>query len=316
MNKKYIILLLLVCCVLGGGLFAVRGSLDRTAPEIKLPEGQAAYHREDTEEILLQGVTAVDNEDGDVTDSLKVENIFTDDANRVASVVYVAKDSNNNVTKATRQMTWDPEQAETEAESETESETEPETQTQPVTETESETESESDEVTESESESETVQDVSVMANETQTEEQSGTEAVTEESETTTETELQTAALDPEEIADLDAYYEEVFAQLPAECPRLRLTNRKIEISMGDTFDPLIYVQSIEDDVDNKYELWRQISVEGEVNTQIPGIYQLIYTASDNSGNVSNRAMLLVDVQGEYGDETEEESDREVTRSAE
>lgn len=301
MDKKYIILLVLVCGILGGGLFAIRSTMDRVAPEISFPEEQAEYHLSDTKEVLLQGVVASDDVDGDVTDTLVVENIFTDDAKGQATVVYVAKDSSNNIAKVSRFMSWSPE---TEAETETETETEELTEA-PETETETEEESESEDASEvqtetaaesetEEAETETAAPAAVIVEEEQT----------EESETQEQTESETIVI-PEDDEDLDAYYEEIFAQLSPGTPRLRLVCRKLQISVGDSFDPLIYVQSIEDDYDNKYELWRQISIEGEVNTKVPGIYQLIYTATDSSGNVSNRAMLLVDVQGEYEDETEE-----------
>ncbi len=42
---------------------------------------------------LLEGVTATDEKDGDVTDSLAIENIFPNDDHTSASVVYAVKDS-------------------------------------------------------------------------------------------------------------------------------------------------------------------------------------------------------------------------------
>lgn len=302
MDKKYIILLVLVCGILGGGFFAIRSTMDRVAPEISFSEEQAEYHLSDTKEVLLQGVTASDDVDGDVTDTLVVENVFTDDAKGQATVVYVAKDSSNNVTKTSRFMIWNPENNETETESETETEVVTEA---PQTEPETEEESESEAASEAEAETAEAQTAAAQTEETETEAAViAEEKQSEEPETQEQTESEAIVI-PEEEEDLDAYYAEIFAELSPERPRLRLTNRKLAVSVGDSFDPLIYVQSIEDDYDNKYELWRQISVEGEVNTKVPGIYQLIYTATDSSGNVSNRAMLLVDVQGEYEDETEE-----------
>lgn len=289
MDKKYIVLLVLVCGILGGGLFAIRGTMDRVAPEIQIPEAQAEYHIGDTKEVLLKDVTAVDDKDGDVTDSLVVENVFTDEEKGVATVVYVAKDSSNNVAKVTRYMTYT---AETQTEEQTEQETEKQTaapQAKPKKETEQESET-----------------VAVLPGETETQQTEDVASVSEIMYGMQESETQAADVQPVvEEEDLDAYYEGIFAELSSEVPHLRLTNRKIVIKVGDSFDPLLYVQSITDDYDNKYELWRQINVDGEVNTKIPGIYQLIYTATDSSGNVSNRAMLLVDVQGEYGDETAE-----------
>ena len=55
---------------------------------------------------LLEGVTATDDKDGDVTSSLVIENIFPNDDRTSASVVYAAKDSHNNVTKVTRRVNY------------------------------------------------------------------------------------------------------------------------------------------------------------------------------------------------------------------
>lgn len=55
---------------------------------------------------LLNGVTAADDRDGDVTSTVTVESIIPNEDQTGASVVYVAKDSKNNVTKATRLISY------------------------------------------------------------------------------------------------------------------------------------------------------------------------------------------------------------------
>lgn len=250
MNKKVFILMLLACCVLGGTLFMLRSTQDRVAPEISFPAGEANYETDMDDETLLKGVTAMDEKDGDVSDTLVVENVFYDQKNGLACVMYAAKDSQNNVAKAERQMTlrdWPDEETETETESESEAETESSVRPQTI-----QTETESETATETESEEET-------------------------------------------------------EELPEGAPRIKLKQRKVELELGESFDPVAYVDTITDDYDNIYDLWRSINVTGEVNSNVPGIYQLVYTVNDSSGFTSNRAMLLVVVKG---DETESDSETE------
>lgn len=79
---------------------------DNLAPVIYVGESNIEVSVEDGEDILLQGVTAEDRKDGDVTGSVIVENVsgFLDDGRRI--VTYAAFDSDNHVSKATRQITY------------------------------------------------------------------------------------------------------------------------------------------------------------------------------------------------------------------
>ena len=88
------IVLLAVC------LFLYLGK-DRTPPVISFGENPVSYEEGMDEELLLQGVTAVDEKDGDVSDSLLVEKIAGTNGKEVI-VTYVARDSANNVGKGSR----------------------------------------------------------------------------------------------------------------------------------------------------------------------------------------------------------------------
>ena len=79
---------------------------DRTAPELSL-EGKNTliYTEGDSYDALLKGMTAVDDVDGDVTDTIRVSNIHvTGDGKAV--VRYVAKDSSNNIGKLKREIRY------------------------------------------------------------------------------------------------------------------------------------------------------------------------------------------------------------------
>lgn len=92
------VVLLVVCLVLYLGK-------DRKGPEIFFDEDkQIEYAEGMDEELLLKGVTAVDDKDGDVSDSLLVEKVAGTNGKEVI-VTYVARDGANNVGKASRAFT-------------------------------------------------------------------------------------------------------------------------------------------------------------------------------------------------------------------
>lgn len=81
---------------------------DRTAPEITLEgKNSLVYVEGDDEDLLLKDVKAVDDEDGDVSDSLRVSDIYVTSEDR-AMVIYVAKDQSNNIAKLKREVKYQP----------------------------------------------------------------------------------------------------------------------------------------------------------------------------------------------------------------
>lgn len=79
---------------------------DRTAPVISL-EGKntMVYTEGEDYEVLLEDIIAEDNIDGDVSDSLRVSNIYVVSKDK-AVVVYVAKDLSNNIAKLKREVRY------------------------------------------------------------------------------------------------------------------------------------------------------------------------------------------------------------------
>lgn len=79
---------------------------DRTAPVFSYDrEEQIVYAEGESEELLLNGVKAIDERDGDVTDTLRVDKIYKSGENS-AVVVYTAKDSSNNIGKLKRKVEY------------------------------------------------------------------------------------------------------------------------------------------------------------------------------------------------------------------
>lgn len=74
---------------------------DRTAPVISFVKSDLVYSEDMDESLLLEDVTASDDRDGDVSDSLLVEKIAVTAKGDVI-VTYAAMDSSNNVSKASR----------------------------------------------------------------------------------------------------------------------------------------------------------------------------------------------------------------------
>ncbi|MBO5360724.1 MAG: DUF5011 domain-containing protein [Clostridia bacterium] len=75
---------------------------DRTIPEITVKEDMIEVSLKATDEELLNGVTAYDEKDKDLTDKVVVESISRFIEKGVSKVTYFVCDSNNNVAKATR----------------------------------------------------------------------------------------------------------------------------------------------------------------------------------------------------------------------
>lgn len=106
-TKAAVLLLFLASSLAFGGCLARQQTgKDGQGPEITMEtdEISVSIHAEESE--LLDGVTAYDQKDGDVTDSLAVEHIsnFVEKGRRKISIV--AFDSDNNVTHAERELVY------------------------------------------------------------------------------------------------------------------------------------------------------------------------------------------------------------------
>ncbi len=105
--KKSIVALMVIACLALGGITLVLGfSEDKKAPEIQFQDNEITFTQEDDYAGLLQGVTATDNRDGDVTKSLVVESVYPNDDGETATVVYVARDKTNNIGKANKVINY------------------------------------------------------------------------------------------------------------------------------------------------------------------------------------------------------------------
>ena len=109
--KKKMNILLAALIVLCAAAFLGYRMLDRIRTDIKPPQitmGSDTIHLSvnDPRDLLLSGVSAEDNKDGNVTDSLVIENISLLDRSGRLSVSYAAFDKAGNVAKAQREAVY------------------------------------------------------------------------------------------------------------------------------------------------------------------------------------------------------------------
>ncbi len=105
-KRNWISILLIVLCL--GVFFGYRAldllRTDRTPPVITIEEQQPEFSVQDPRETLLRGIQARDDRDGDVTNSLVVESIRLINADGTAYVSCAAFDKSGNVAKTTREI--------------------------------------------------------------------------------------------------------------------------------------------------------------------------------------------------------------------
>lgn len=93
----------LICLI----VFAFAAS-DRVGPVITYSGDTILYREGEDKQLLLMGVSAMDERDGDVSASLIVENIIPLSDEDSARVIYAARDKHNNISKVSRLISYVP----------------------------------------------------------------------------------------------------------------------------------------------------------------------------------------------------------------
>ena len=109
MKRRNIMLLLVMAVALGlfgCYLFWIHNNLDTVGPVLTVEEGVLEISVEDPAEVLMQGIRAVDERDGDVTAGVLIESIYGINENMESTVTYAAFDTAGNVTKVQRQIRY------------------------------------------------------------------------------------------------------------------------------------------------------------------------------------------------------------------
>ena len=102
MNKGIIALMAVAGIGLGGGVVSLEMMSDGNPPVIEFQKDEVTYSEGDSYDVFLEGVTAQDDRDGDVTDSLVVESVYLTESGKHVMVIYVARDKENNVAKVSK----------------------------------------------------------------------------------------------------------------------------------------------------------------------------------------------------------------------
>lgn len=101
------IVIFIIAAIIFGHFEYTKGQmLDQSAPEIKMDSEEITVSVNDEEDALLQGVTATDSRDGDVTDTLVVEDLSTFLSFGRRLVRYGAFDKNMHVSNASRTVIY------------------------------------------------------------------------------------------------------------------------------------------------------------------------------------------------------------------
>lgn len=108
MKKSKIILHILAVAVAVASFFLfrayIRFTTDSKPPVFSVDDGILELSVSDPEAALLQGVSARDNRDGDVTHTILVESVTAINDDHIATVTYAAFDRSGNISKANRKV--------------------------------------------------------------------------------------------------------------------------------------------------------------------------------------------------------------------
>ena len=105
--KQTVIILLIVLLVANIGSYFYLGLSDRSdGPKISCPEGVLDVHTTDSESVLLQGVTAKDDQDGDISNQVIIGGISKLISSNTAKVTYLVFDSDDNMASHVRYIRY------------------------------------------------------------------------------------------------------------------------------------------------------------------------------------------------------------------
>lgn len=256
MKKGLTIFMVILCIALAGVFIWNRVTSDREAPVIKIQEKDVVYEEGMDKSELLEGVTAEDNIDGDVTNTLVVESIYPSKDGKTVSILYAAKDSNNNVGKAKRILNAGSADS-VDAGHKT-----------------------SGEVPAEQSEEDKPEQTPLP--------EAADPAADNGNQTDEQQPVDPTAVPEDQQAEINA--------LQPQQPKFYLKEYQTAIGVGGTLDKLAFVKDIVDDTDTFSDLSRRIQIEDNIDVNTPGTYEVKYFVIDTQGNTSNIARLSVTVQ--------------------
>ena len=260
MNQRVVTGLLTAGCIaLAGAGYMTYKNQDRTAPEIKVDQSEKiAYTEGEDYGKLLEGVTAQDDKDGDLTSEVFVEKVVPV-SKKKAAVYYGVTDKAKNVGTASREVTYQAAE-DSDAAEETAQDTASEDTTQ-------KTDEKSEKKTKKKSK---------KAKAKKTAEEKKAE----------ETAQDAAAADQQSEA----------LQPNGTRPAMKLAEEAKTIARGTSFNALNDVTDAVDDKDDRDTLFRGLHIDGNYNVNQAGTYTLQYYVQDSDGNTSDPITFTLTVQ--------------------
>ena len=325
-----ILQLILTVILVGAVVFRVFSS-DRNGPEIVLPDSDIVLTDSTTDAQLFEGLTASDDADGDVSDSLKLESV-TKVSDNLVLLVYAAKDKSNNVSTVTRALMTNgtftykgmiEAVGEPAAPGSAESDISYPPESGLAASSETMIPGESSIPSGTETSLAVVPDTeSIPADESEIADSSAEESIPQETESTDidestayiyDTKMSTEdnydvkqfvniEKDPSSFAktDIETLDERLrnannmsISRLPDGYPVIRLGTYAVSKRASEKFSALDFISDIRDDADPTADIFGRISVTGSGNLDKPGIYTVNYYVTDSEGNRSNVAHLIV-----------------------
>jgi len=237
---------------------------DRTAPEIKVDQSEKIVYTEGEDYgKLLEGVTAQDDKDGDLTSEVFVEKVVPV-SKKKAVVYYGVTDKTKNVGTASREVTYQAAEGSDAAE-ETAQDTASEDTTQKT-----------DEKSAKKTKKKSKKAKTKKTAEDKKAEESTQDAAAAEQQSTDQ---QSEALQPNGTR-----------------PAMKLAEEAKTIARGTSFNALNEVTDAVDDKDDRDTLFRGLHIDGNYNVNQAGTYTLQYYVQDSDGNTSDPITFTLTVQ--------------------
>ena len=264
MNQRVVTGLLTAGCIaLAGAGYMTYKNQDRTAPEIKVDQSEKiAYTEGEDYGKLLEGVTAQDDKDGDLTSEVFVEKVVPV-SKKKAVVYYGVTDKAKNVGTASREVTYQAAE-DSDAAEDTAQDTASEDTTQK---------------TDEKSEKKTKKKSKKAKAKKTAEEKKAEETA------------QDATATDQQSADQQS------GTLPnGTRPAIKLAGEAKTIARGTSFNALNEVTDAVDDKDDRDTLFRGLHIDGNYNVNQAGTYTLQYYVQDSDGNTSDPITFTLTVQ--------------------
>lgn len=220
---------------------------DRVAPRLTLEQVEYVYEEELPEHVLLEGVSAWDEQDGDVTDRVVIEKVVTDSGKKKAIITYGVADKTGNVKRASRTLEMPAGEG-------------PRLPTA----------GEAGNVGAAPSEGESIRAEAEITQEAETEAVQVTETETAQEAAAEGNTLQTAEGENGEGR-----------------PSITFANRELRVKVGENPDWNSVMEEVQDDKDSREVLLGSLKIQGEYDLQKAGEYYLTLNVTDSDGNVSN-----------------------------